>query len=177
MTRAVSEDGHLLALRNIQEVLTRVAADLSADGDAAAEAALSKPAFDNSLEAALRAQMKEVNFVYLGNLADGEAYEGQLVSIEEIRDWSVVGLNDGCVTLILDATLQVRVEVQYEDFDHAIYDREDDRWFGAESASTEVDDEVDLEILVQVERNTGTVREAKVLTEEVGISGPFDGAY
>jgi hypothetical protein len=138
MTRAVSADGHLLALKDIHEVLTRAAADLG---------------------------------------ADGEAYEGQLLSIEEIGDWSVVGLNNCCVTLILDATLQARVEVQYEDLDHAVYDREDDRWIGAESASTQVDDEIDVEILVQVERQTGTVREAKVLTEEVRISGPFDGAY
>jgi hypothetical protein len=118
--------------------------------------------------------VKEVGFVYVGDLVNGEAYEGQLLSIEQIHDWSVVGLDDRCVTLILDATLQVRVEVQYEDFDHAVYDREDDRWFGAEIASTEVDDKIEVEILVQVERKTGTVREAKVLTEEVSISGPSD---
>jgi hypothetical protein len=81
----------------------------------------------------------------------------------------VVGLNDCRVTLMLDAEVKVRVEVQYEDRDHAIYDREDDRWFGAEIASTEVDDEIDIEILAEVERKTGTVREAKVLTEEVSI--------
>jgi hypothetical protein len=174
MTRAASADERLLAVKDIHEVLARAAAGLGAEGEAVAEAVLSKPAFDSSFEAALRAQMKEVGYVYVGDLADGEAYEGELLSIEEVGDWSVVGLNDRRVTLILDATVKVRVEVQYEDRDHAIYDREDDLWFGAEIASTEVDDEIDIEILVEVERKTGTVREAKVLTPEVSIDGPSD---
>jgi hypothetical protein len=121
--------------------------------------------------------MKEVGYIYVGDLPDGEAYEGELLSIEEVGDWSVVGLSDRRLTLILDAKVKVRVEVQYEDLDHAIYDREDDRWFGAEIASTEVDDEIDIEILVEVERKTATVREAKVLTQEVSISGPSDWEY
>ncbi len=177
MTRAVSADEHLLPLKDIHEVLARAAADLGADGEAAGEAVLNGPAFDSSLEAALRARMKEVGFVYVGDLADGEAYEGELLSIEEVGDWSVVGLSDRRVTLILDAKVKVRVEVQYEDRDEAIYDREDDRWFGAEIASTEVDDEVEIEILVEVERKIGAVREAKVLTQEVSIFGPSDWEY
>ena len=78
---------------------------------------------------------------------------------------------------LLPEKLKVRVEVQYEDRDEAIYDREDDRWFGAETASTEVDDEIDVEILVEVERETGTVREARILTQEVNIYGPSDWEY
>jgi PIN domain len=177
MTRAASADDHLIPLKDIHEVLARAAADLGAAGESAAEAAISEAAFDSSLEAALRAQMKEVVYVYVGELAEGEAYEGELLSIEEVGDWSVVGLSDHRVTLILDAKVKVRVEVQYENRDDAIYDREDDRWFGAEIASTEVDDEIDIEILVEVERQTGTVREAKVLTQEVSIYGPSEFEY
>jgi hypothetical protein len=174
MTRAISADKRLRPLKDIHEVLARAAAGLGANGEAAAEAVLAKPAFDGSLEASLRPQMKEVVYVYVGDLVDGEAYEGKLLSIEEVGDWSVVGLNDRRVSLILDAKVKVRVEVQYEDRDHAIYDREDDRWFGTEIASTEVEDEIDIEVLAEVERKTGAVSEAKVLTEEVSINGPSD---
>jgi hypothetical protein len=91
----------------------------------------------------------------------------------------VVSLNDHRVTLILDAKVKVRVEVQYENRDEASYDREDDRWVGAppEIASTEVDDEIDIAVLVEVERKTGSVREAKVLTQEVRIYGPSGWEY
>jgi hypothetical protein len=172
MTRAVSADRHLLALKDIHEVLAQAGADLGADGEVAAEAVLRKPAFESSLETALRAQMKELTYVYYGELIDGEAYEGELRSVEEVADWSVVGLSNSRVSLILNARLNVRVEVQYEDYDHAIYDREDDRWFGAETASTKVDDEIDVRILVEIERQSGVVREAKVLNDEVSIYGP-----
>lgn len=177
MTRAVSAAERLFPLKDIHEVLARAAADLGADGEAAAEAVLSAPAFESSFETALRAAMKEVDYVYVGDLAEGEAYEGKLLSIEEAGDWSVVALNDRHITLILDSKVKVRVEVQYEDRDSAIYDREDDRWFGAEIASTEVDDEIEIEILVEVERKTGTVREAKILTDEVSIYGLSDWEY
>jgi hypothetical protein len=174
MTRAVLADERLPAMKGIHEVLARAAADLGADGETAAEAVLNRPAFDSSLEAALRPQMKEVGYVYVGDLIEGEAYEGELLSIEEICDWSVVGLSDRRVTLIIDANLRVRVEVGFEDREHAIYDREDDRWFGAEIASTKIDDAIEVEILVDVDRRTGTVREAKVLTQEVEVTGPSD---
>jgi hypothetical protein len=73
--------------------------------------------------------------------------------------------------------LKVRVDVQYKDLDEAIYDREDDRWFGAETASTEVDDEVEIKILVEVDRKSGVVCEVKILTPEVNIRGPSDWEY
>src|SRR5262249_3776177 len=93
MTRAVAEDEHLIALKDIHEVLTRAAADLGVDGEAVGAAVMERPTFASSLEDALRPQMKEVGYVYVGDLVEGEAYEGELLSIEELVDWSVVGLN------------------------------------------------------------------------------------
>jgi PIN domain len=120
MTRAVSGDRHLLALKNINEVLSRAAADLGVDGEAAADAVLSKPAFESSLEAVLRAQMKELVYLYSGELADGKAYEGELLSIEEVSDWSVVGLSDRRVTMTIDGLErrlpQRRLMTRYRDF-------------------------------------------------------------
>jgi hypothetical protein len=146
-------------------------------GEAAAEAVFQYPAFDQSLEKLLRVQMKDIGYVYAGDLAEGEAYEGELTSIEDIRDWSVVGLSESRISLILAARVKVRVEVQYEDRDGAFYDREDGRWFGAEIASTKMEDEVDVEVLVEVDRPTGLIREGKVLTSELSIYGPSEYDY
>jgi hypothetical protein len=177
MTRAAIADEHLLPMNSIHEVLTRAVADLSSAAEAVAEAILSDPAFDSSLEAALRRRMEEVVYVYDGDLPDGDAYEGKLLSIEEINDWSVVGSNDHLLSLILNAKLKVLVEIQYEDRDHAFFDKEDGRWFGAEIGSTKVEDEIEVEVLVEIERGTGIVREARVLNEEVSINGSADWDY
>ena len=81
------------------------------------------------------------------------------------------------VSFILDARVKVRVEVQYDDRDSAFYDREDDRWFGAEAAAVEVEDEAEIEILVEIDRTSGEVMGGKLLTSEIGISGPSDYDY
>ena len=116
--------------------------------------------------------MKEATYVYTGDLAEGEAYQGELLAIEEVGDWSVVRLNAHRISLILDVTVKVRVEVQFEDHDSAIYDREDDRWFGVENASTEVENEVNVEVFAEVSRTSGEVVDAEVLTSEIVVSGP-----
>ncbi len=155
-------------------VLTRASADLDADREEAAELVLNSPAFDQSFEDFLRDQMKEMVFVYTGDLPDGEAYEGHLLAIEEVDNWSVVALSKSRISLIVDARVKVSVEVQYEDRDHARYDSEDKRWYGAEPASTDVEDNIEIQVLVEIERSTGQVRDGKVLTSDVDISGPSD---
>ena len=66
------------------------------------------------------------------------------------------------------------MEVQFEDRDSAVYDREDDRWFGVENASTEVEDVVNVEVWVEVNRASGEVVDAEVVTAEIEVFGPSD---
>lgn len=174
LTRAASSSDELLPLKSIHEVLSRAAANLGADGEQISDAVLNNPAFDYSFEEQLRPRVADMGFIYAGDFAEGEAYEGELLNIERVGNWSVVSLNDRRITLILDVNVSVKVEVQYEDRHSAIYDREDDLWFGAEIASTDIEDEIDIEVLVEIERETGIVSEAKLLTNEARVSEHYD---
>lgn len=177
MRRTANDHPSFLTLPDLHQVLAAAAADLGAEGETAAEEALNGQDFDGSFELQMVNQIGEVAFVYVGDMADGEAYGGELVSVEAISDWSVVGLSDDRVTLILTVDVKAKVEIQYEDREDAIYDKEDGVWFGAESGSTHVEEEVQLEVLADVARATGAVRDAKVLTPEVSIYGPSDDDY
>ena len=172
MTRAMEANPRLLGLKTIHDVLTRAAADLGAEAQAIAESPLRHPAFETTLQRLLKPQMKEATYVYTGDLAEGEAYEGELLAIEAVGDCSVVSLNAHRVSLIVDVIAKVRVEVQFEDRDSAVYDREDDRWFGVENASTEIEDVVDVDVWVEANRASGEVVDAKVVTAEIKCSGP-----
>jgi hypothetical protein len=88
-----------------------------------------------------------------------------------------VGLSDKRVSLILDATIKVSVEVQYEDRDSAVYDREDGVWIGAEDAAMQVEDEADVEVLVEIDRASGKIVGGELLTSEISVSGPHDDSY
>ena len=177
MERAAKMDPSLLPLKDIQELLARAATDLGPEAEAIANSLLNHPAFDSTFDRLLQTQMKEALYVYTGELPEGEAYEGQLVAIQEVGDWSVVGLSDTRVSLILDARVKVRVEVQYEDRDSASYDREDDRWFGIEDAAIQVEDDAKIQILVEIDRTSGEVVVGKLLTSEIHISDPSDYDY
>jgi hypothetical protein len=177
MTRAAEADQFLLPLDNIHEVLTRAAADLGPEAEAEAEELLNRAAFDKSLQLMLEPQMKDATYIYAGSLAEGEAYGGELLEIVGVGDWSVVSLNAARISLILDVTVKVLVEIQYEDRDSATYDREDDVWFGTEDVSLKVDEDVDVEVLIEMTRDWGDVVSAKVLTYEIEISGPSDYDY
>jgi hypothetical protein len=176
MIRAVgAADPHLLVLETIQDVLKCAAADLGPQAEAVANDLLSRPAFDASLARLLEPPMKEAGYVYTGDeLEEGEAYEGELLAIEAVSEWSVVSLNAHRISLILDVIAKVRVEVQFEDRDSAMYDREDDRWYGVENASAHIEDEVDVQVFVEVSRASGEVVDAKVLTSEINVFGPSE---
>ena len=174
MGRAANADPNLLPLNTIEQVLSRAAAEMDHEAEGIAEALLNAPAFDASFERLMEAQVKNVAFVYAGDLAEGEAYEGELTKIEQVGDWSIVGLSDRRVILILDAIIKVSVEIQYEDRDSASYDREDDVWIGAEDAAMQVEDEVEVEVLVEIDRVSGEVRGGELLTSEIAVSGPCD---
>lgn len=177
MRRAAQASKSLIAIEKLEEMLARAAADLGQAGEEAAEAVLNHPAFEQTFRDAVDRQMKDVGYVYVGDLPDGEAYDGHLLAIEAIDDWSVVGLSDTRVNLIVGTKLQVRVDVQYDDLSDAIYDREDARYYGSETVSMELDDEVEVQILIEVDRNSGVVREAKVLDRDITVSGPHEDLY
>jgi len=177
MERAVSADVNLLYLKDLTEVLSRAAAGLGPEAEHVTESLLNSPTFDATFTDLLQDQMSDAEFFYTGDLPEGEAYGGKLVSVEEVGDWSVVGLGDTRVSVILDAKVKVRVDVQFEDRESAIYDREDDRWFGAESAAVEIDDDADIQILVELDRSTGRAVGVKMLTTEINVSDSSDYDY
>lgn len=177
MGRAANADPNLLSLRTIQEVLSRAAARMGSEVESMAEALLNAPSFDASFERLLRAVVKDAGFIYAGDLADGEAYEGELTEIEQVCDWSIVGLSDKRISLILDTTIKVSVEVEYEDRSSASYDREDGVWIGAENAAMQVEDEAKVAVLVEIDRASGEVVGGELLTSEISVSGPYDDYY
>jgi hypothetical protein len=177
MRRAVDADLHLLILDSIQDVLSRATAEVGPEAETIADALLNHPAFDSTFTRLLTKQMMEATFIYTGDLAEGEAYEGKLLRIDQVGNWSVVSLTEQRVSVILDVTAEVQVEIQYEDRDGAIYDREDDRYYGAENASVYIEEEVEIEVFVEIDRASGEVVDGKVLTSEIDISEPSDYDY
>lgn len=61
------------------------------------------------------------------------------------------------------------VQVEHEDRNTGFYDREDDRYYGAETAHAEVIDDVGLRMFVEMDAS-GTIVRHEMLTRNVEVT-------
>lgn len=169
--------GEMLPIQSVAELLRRAGAEFGDEADDLADAILATKQFEQSFRESLGTQIEEATFVYYGELANGEAFGGRLLDIVDTMGWSVAGKSERRLTLLLECQVKVQVEIQYEDREFASYDREDRRYYGTESATTYIDEEVDIEVLVEVDGKTDKVVEAKILTREIPVNGRFTVDY
>ncbi|WP_374655121.1 PIN domain-containing protein [Phenylobacterium sp.] len=172
MLRAAAASTRFLALKNIQSVLTLAAAD--GEAQALAHALMAQPSFERELKRGLKGAISDAIFIYTGELAQGEAFEGDFVDLIAVRDWELIGRSKDAISLSLEIGAIARVEVQFEDRSEAVYDREDDRWYGIASGSTEVETEVELPVFVELDTLSGRIKELRVLDREVEVAERYE---
>lgn len=172
--RAVkSAPEYFFHLPSIHSVLGAAAA-LGEEGERAADEAINQHDFDGSFELALTEQIEQqATFIYVGDLAEGEAYDGRLIQILNAEPTSTIGMSDKLVTLTMNVSAEVETDIEYEDRSTARYHREDDTWIGSEIGTRPVTDLVEIPVLVEVERRTGKVREVRLIDDEIRVHGPL----
>ena len=70
--------------------------------------------------------------------------------------------------IIVSFNIKLTADVEFEDRELAFYDKDDDRYYGAEVASTEVESETDLNMFIEVDA-AGTVIRSEMLTRDIEI--------
>jgi hypothetical protein len=80
----------------------------------------------------------------------------------------VISAASGRDGLLIGFDLDLKAAVDFEDRELAFYDKEDDRYYGAENASSEVDSEAAFRMFVEVDEEARVVR-GEMLTGEVTI--------
>jgi hypothetical protein len=174
MARGADKSDRLISAKSIQAILGMASAAIGGDAEANAERAINDPAFDSRLEEAIKSGIKDAVFVYDGDLPDGEAYEGELVNIISVSDWTVIGRAGARVSLMMKVDVTAQIEVQYEDRSEAMWDGEDGRWMGTGIGKTEVETEVALPVFMEIDTTTGRFTDFQVLDDEVAVSERYD---
>jgi len=174
MSRAALKSEALRHISTLDEVLTRASAKPDVDTERLAEAVVSAPGFDRSLELLVEDFGQELTFDYRGELPDGEVVGQSVQSIEGVTDYSVawVGATSVCMFLMVDTN--VLVEVSYEDRSLAIYDNEDGRWFGGETAYAELPTVVPIQIFVEVDLQNYRMFSPQLLRTDYDIAESED---
>lgn len=175
MGQAADQSAPLIHVKSLHELLGIFGATLGDDLDDVAEESLQRPGFDDQFLLALEPAMKDAVFVYMGDLPDGEAYEGELVEVNALTNWTVVGLAGSRLSMIVEADIKARIEVQFEDRSAAMYDKEDDAWVGTSPGEAQIETDVEIPVFVEVDLADGRLTSLKVLEGDVAVYDPDDG--
>ena len=170
MLRAVAASDRLIAIQTIEEVLARASVQPEVDSEQIADAVVAAPEFDHFLEQAIEKLGTDLVFVYHGDLPEGEVVDHDIGNIEAVIAYSLAWVGSTSVALILTAETNVSVSVQYEDRSLAMYDREDDRWFGGDTASTELEVRVPIELFVEIDLATRQFIMSELMRDEYMVS-------
>jgi hypothetical protein len=168
MLRAATGNPRLLPIENLANLLEIVTADHAPDVEQAVEAIVELPEFTNGLEAAIDGRLGDVGANYLGDLSDGEVLGLRRNGEPRNLDWTVISAGDGRFGIVVSFDIDIQADVDFEDRDLAFYDKEDDRYYGAETASTEIEAEADLKMFVEVD-TVGKVVRSEMLTRDIDI--------
>lgn len=174
MLRAVTASESLLPIPTIEEVLARASVEPAVASDQIADAVITAPEFDYFLEQAVESRGEDLIFVYHGDLPEGEVVGHAVGSIEAVTDYSLAWVGSRSVAMILTAETNVTVSVQYEDRSLAMYDREDDRWFGGDTATVEIETRVPIELFVEVDLATRQFIMSELMRDEYMVSEGYD---
>lgn len=170
MSRAVNCSAPLRHIATLEELLSRASVQPDVDLEAVADAVVAAPGFDGALERLIEDIGDELIFDYRGDLPDAEIVGQSTEAIEAVTDYSIAWVGTKSVCMILTVVTEILVEVQYEDRSLAMYDREDDRWFGGETASTELSTKVPLELFVEVELDNFRVISSELLRTDYFVA-------
>ncbi|MER8746597.1 PIN domain-containing protein [Mesorhizobium sp. M1004] len=163
---ALAKPELFLHLSSIHKVLG-AAADLGEEGEQAAEQAMNQSDFDTTFEKKLDIELKDARVVYMGDLADGNAFDPRLLQIFSVEYETTVALSDKLVVATMVVEVEVEVDLEYEDRSEGGYDSEEGVWHGAQTATTALAEPVKVLVLVEIERNSGKVRAAKLIKREI----------
>lgn len=173
MSRAVKGSGVLLHIATLEEVLNRASVLPDGDLEAVADAVVAAPGFDGALELLVEGIGDELIFDYRGDLPEAEIVGQSTGAVVAVTDYSIAWAGTKSVCMILTVETTIFIDVQYEDRSLAMYDREDDRWFGGETASTEISATMPLELFVEVELDNYRVVSSELLRTEYTVSESY----
>ncbi|MBP8234696.1 MAG: DUF4935 domain-containing protein [Rhizorhabdus sp.] len=170
--RYVAASEWLLPLETIEELLA--AAEASAecddgDAEAVADALLNTPEFDCRFEQALEPLVDKLALIYCGDLPEGEANGATFGGTIHFLDYQIVSRTSRRIGLLVNADVELDVDVSFENRRYAGYDREDDIWIGGELDSATVRSDITLELYMEMEVATGEIVDAEPIRNEYTV--------
>jgi hypothetical protein len=123
---------------------------------------LAKKLLDQNLQS-IEQQIKE-QFPYLGFWVEDEEGDVEKVVVEDIKQTEsyLVDFKDNVLFFDIVVNVTFSADVIYDDLSYAIYDREDDRYYGVEREDITIKDSAEINVEVQISFNHQRPDDSKV---------------
>jgi len=175
MAAAVDKSAVLLHIQSLPELLQSLAATETPDIVGKAKNRLRKVIVWDALEKEIEGRIDELIPIYVGtDLADGEVSGHELNGKMEIADFVVLAASDQDICVILKVRVPLKITIDYEDRSSASYDKEDDMYFGAESAETDIEEEPIIRVFAKLTRKPSGVSGVQLMTSEFDVSDTYE---
>ena len=170
---------HLIAIDSLDLLFALVTAAQDHDIAETISAAFDEPPLLDELQDTLSKNIGWVGGLYDGDKYDADIVAMEIVEIEEFENLTVLRVDQDQVSCLARVKLLVSAEIDYEDVSHAIWDKEDGCFFGAESVVTEIQDSITTRIFVELERDGEdiTLSSAQFIAQDLTITDCFEDGY
>lgn len=158
MRRAALASGRLVPLETLAELLSSATREHSPDVEAAVDLMVGASTFAEELAGLVDEHLGDVGIVYYGDLADGDIESAQAAGDAKEIGWTVISAAADRYGVIVDFVQPILAQVDFEDRELAFYDKEDDSYFGAESATAELEADVEVRMFVEITASGEVVR-------------------
>jgi hypothetical protein len=174
MQRAATQSEVLIPIPNLEAFLKIAAEGETPELIASVETVIETEEFQTKVREYIEEHIGWLGQIYSGDLPEGEILEVVVTGDPEIHKLSVISASQDVVGVMLSMNVPLEVTVEYEDRSHAIYDREDDRWYLSEQETMEFEDAPIVRMYVEFELPNMTIAEMNLTTTDTHLSEPYE---
>ena len=177
--RTAAESNHMIGIENLDRLLALVASAEDHEMASKVSTAFKERSLLNELRDSLSANLGWVGVLYNGDKHDGEVLAMEIDEIEESKGVTILRVDQDQVACVAHVKLLISAEIGYTDLSYAIWDGEDERYFGGESVVTEIQDSVAAKIFVELTREGEDIARssAQFLTQDLTVTDFFGDDY
>ena len=168
--RAAGESDRLIGIDSLNRLLSLVASAKDHKMADTVSAAFGKRSLLNELRDSLSPNIGWLGCIYVGDLHDGEVLSTEIVELENCEDITILRVDQDQVACVAIVKLLISAEVSYTDLSFAYWDGEDGRYYGGESAVTEIQSSAAAKVFVELARDVDlTLSSAQFITENLTV--------
>ena len=169
--RAARDSEHFIAMDGLDGLFGLVVSAGTHDVAEKVDVALADDSTLIGLRETLNDGLGEVGWLYQGDRTDGDVLDAVIEDLTEIGEVRILRVDLDHVACIVEVELSVSAQVEYADLELAWWDKEDQRYYGEEYVTTEIEENVGTRIFVELKREGDdvTLSSAGFLKDELSI--------